>query len=165
LKITQEPRIIQQVKIAINESIKLRIYNIHLDNQQEDCRIKELMEALIFIKSTSRGKPHLIMGDFNSLLREDYTTEEWNKITKERFNNAWEAPQTKVCSLMLSENYKDAWTLAKERKGNKETFPRYKTRIDYVWVSQNFPFQILKSSHVEHEASDHNPELIEIDIF
>jgi len=65
---------------------------------------------------------------------------------------------------MQGENYRDAWTIAKARHGDIVTFPKYKTRIDYIWVSQHFPFEILTSSHIESGASDHKPEVLEIDI-
>lgn len=36
------------------------------------------------------------MGDFNCLTREDYSTEEWEKIALIRSQNEWEAPSTLV---------------------------------------------------------------------
>ena len=35
-------------------------------------------------------------GDFNSLTREDYNDEDWDKITRVRLQHNWEPPQTEV---------------------------------------------------------------------
>ena len=54
------------------------------DHVSEDNRIKQLTIALDHITKTYGTLPHLLLGDLNSLTKEDYLKEDWDQISQHR---------------------------------------------------------------------------------
>lgn len=54
---------------------------------EEGHRIVELNSALGYIAQKYPNIPHLLVGDFNSLTRTDYSVGEWNEIAGHRLGN------------------------------------------------------------------------------
>ena len=82
---------------------------LHLDHRLEPHRLKELeiiksTIASLVTNNSQNNTPHVWVGDFNSLTQEDYTIEEWNKITRVRQMNCWEKPHVDVTNKVYS-NY------------------------------------------------------------
>lgn len=80
----------------------LRIVLTHVDHTCERARELQLGEAISHIDSE---KTHILMGDFNSLKRSDYTEEVWKELTKIRKENKWELPVSEVTDA-LEQNYR-----------------------------------------------------------
>ena len=82
---------------------------LHLDHKYEPYRVKEIDVITKTINSlTCRNEgnnfPHVWVGDFNSLTKEDYAMEEWNEIIRVRKINCWERPHIDVTNkVMLTE--------------------------------------------------------------
>ena len=38
------------------------------------------------------------------------------------------------------------------------------TRVDYVWLSENFPGKVIKYGTVDTNASDHYPVVVDIEL-
>lgn len=74
-----------QIKVA---NILLHVNVTHLDVESESTRLVQLKKIFDFVGS----QPHLLVGDFNSLRKQDYTNEQWELITKVRKDNAIELP-------------------------------------------------------------------------
>ena len=57
------------------------------------------------------GSPHVLVGDFNSLFRQDYTAERWERIANKRAATGWEPPRTDVMGWLCNtrhSGYEDA---------------------------------------------------------
>ena len=78
---------------------------LHLDHRYESTRLKELLVITKTLNSlTSRENdssvPHIWVGDFNSLTKDDYTVDEWNEITRVRKVNCWERPHVDATEMV-----------------------------------------------------------------
>ena len=74
---------------------------IHLDHRYESTRLKELdviTKTLTSLTSNTNDNktPHIWVGDFNSLTKDDYSVDEWNEISRIRKLNCWEWPHVDV---------------------------------------------------------------------
>ena len=63
--------------------------------------MKRTIDSLV-TDNSENNTPHVWVGDFNSLTQEDYTIEEWNKITRVRQMNCWEKPHVDVTNKVYS---------------------------------------------------------------
>jgi len=152
---------------AVLRSPTSQLYGIfctHLDHIKEPNRIEQLKIALDHITTTYPNLPHLFIGDFNSLTKGDYIDSDWEQITQHRVNSSWEPPMSLVTTFMRERGYKDAWA-----SKNNVPAPREKiatcwaqTRIDYIWVSPNFPWEIHNCWRGDSDASDHVPVFADI---
>ena len=97
----------------------------HLDHQKEEARVVQLKEMLSLI---DREKPHILMGDFNSLKKNDYTEEVWNVLTEIRKKNNWELPISDLTDSLERElGYTDTWAATLLQSGKEEE------KIDYLF--------------------------------
>jgi hypothetical protein len=81
----------------------LSIVTTHLDHINETTRIDQwnILQTII------PKNIDIIIGDFNSLYLEDYSTEKLNKITKIRQESSWELPTDKLMQSIK----KDGWVI------------------------------------------------------
>ena len=80
---------------------------LHLDHKYEPYRLKEIDVITKTInsltcKNETNNFPHIWVGDFNSLTKEDYCIEEWNEITRVRKINCWERPHIDVTNKVMT---------------------------------------------------------------
>lgn len=124
------------------------VTNVHLDNQNEKNRKKELNSILEKISFLTNDYPSILLGDFNSLTKKDYTLKEWGEIYKIRKNGFWELPLTGLTDYLKLE-----WFDPGSKDKNKTC--RYNTRIDYIYTKN---INILKHDIIETlpNISDHN---------
>ena len=108
--------------------VQVLVTNIHLNYEREDIRLKELDNILQKISKYYDDYPIILLGDFNSLTRKDYTQKEWAHIHKIRKNSLWELPTTKLTDK-LNLHWFDS---GQDHKGPTS---RYDTRIDYIFKS------------------------------
>jgi endonuclease/exonuclease/phosphatase family metal-dependent hydrolase len=134
----------------------------HLDHISEDVRLKQLDTVLRFCQEFR--KPHILMGDFNALTREDYTDDEWQELVEERRCRRWELPEHKVTSVMKESGYRDAWLESgncEKRRTAHVSNPKY--GIDYFWLSSDWPTGSVQCCQIIQDmASDHFPVLLEV---
>jgi len=143
------------------------VYLVHLDHLSEDDRLKQLDILLKWIKTGDNSdKPHIIMGDFNSLTEDDYTEERKKQITAERKTANVETLRYDVIKQLQM----DYINIHKEKhpqdKDDKVSTCTYKTRVDYIWLSKNHKAILdFSNSSVFMElegASDHFPIVAEL---
>jgi len=151
---------------SVSENLNYWIHTIHLDYRTEDVRILQLEELFLYLENEKLlNKPHLLLGDFNSLERSDYSEKEWEEIIKMRNENNWEEPKCLVLDEIKKRGYIDC---------NKEYFPKgfpkdeiatcwAGTRIDYIFKSQNFKGNLINCKSIKNEISDHSAILAEFD--
>jgi len=128
--------------------VQVLVTNIHLNYEREDIRLKELDNILQKISKYYDDYPIILLGDFNSLTRKDYTQKEWAHIHKIRKNSLWELPTTKLTDK-LNLHWFDS---GQDHKGPTS---RYDTRIDYIFTKCLFvsEYNMIKTIP---DISDHN---------
>lgn len=99
---------------------------------QEETRLEQL-ESLA--GSIDKARPHIVCGDFNSLLEEDYTPGYLEDISRVRRAGNWEEPRFEVTRRMLQLGYCDVFArLNPKSRDRKRASCRFGTRIDYIWM-------------------------------
>jgi len=110
--------------------------------------------------------PHLIVGDFNSLLRSDYSDEEWQEIYNVRASNNWELPESTVIENIYNRGYIDCGKIGLQKLSDnnfKKATCWAKTRIDFVFASNNFMGTPKDSFIFNSDISDHHPVLVDFE--
>lgn len=129
----------------------------HLDHISEDTRLEEVEKILQVAPSEA-----ILLGDFNSLKREDYTEDEWGSISQNRKDTQWEECRTDVIDKILK-RVGSAYQDVLGELGTPVGTCRFGTRIDYIFVSLCEMFFVKEASVVESgEASDHKPVMAKI---
>jgi endonuclease/exonuclease/phosphatase family metal-dependent hydrolase len=128
--------------------VNVLVTNIHLNYEREDIRLKELDNILKKINKYYDDYPIILLGDFNSLTRKDYTQKGWADIHKIRKNGLWELPTSKLTDK-LNIHWFDS---GQDHKGPTS---RYDTRIDYIFTKCLFvsEYDMIKTIP---NISDHN---------
>jgi len=85
----------------------IQVVMTHLEQRLEGARIEQMGQVLSYV---DRQKPHIIMGDFNSLSRSDYDEETWTALVDLRRKNYWDPPLSELTdALSRDHHYKDTW--------------------------------------------------------
>jgi endonuclease/exonuclease/phosphatase family metal-dependent hydrolase len=141
----------------------LKVVTVHLNHVCEQRRRRQVHECI----SSGGLACDILLGDFNSLTRSDYSAQMWDAIASVRSDNAWEAPVAEVTAMLkgpLPEGRKglafmDAWQSAASRKGPLSTC-RFDTRIDYIYlgtaIAQNWTITEFEHVVAIPAVSDHN---------
>jgi exonuclease III len=121
-----------------------------------------------YIYERTNTIPSVILGDFNSLTRKDYSTDEWNNISKIRKINMWELPVGNATEMMtIKYNWRDTRNMAKNVKGDLYTC-RFNTRIDYIYINDLIKkwWKICECNHINAipNISDHNLVVVTLDL-
>jgi endonuclease/exonuclease/phosphatase family metal-dependent hydrolase len=128
------------------------IHIVHLDHLDENLRKYEIDRIN---EITNKNKCHFLIGDFNSLTKDDYDDTKWKKIFSERKKFNIEKPQTIVMS-QINESYIDVLS----KYGTVVPTCCHDVRVDYVFVDKNFEksFKIVSCDVIKEEnTSDHYP--------
>lgn len=152
-----------KVVLKGNDGKILNIYVTHLDHKTEEERMKELNVLYSRIPS---NKNCILMGDFNSLTKEDYDDEELANITLVRQNDNWELPKFDVTDSLKNNAFID--TLC----DNVVPTSRFNTRIDYIFI-KGYDFdkscsRVIINNHNRNDlsstigVSDHLPIMTSI---
>lgn len=136
--LSKEQRGLQQALIRVGGK-PLLILNTHLDFQKDDRERVEHVDAILAAARRHPKVPAIVCGDFN-----DVPGSRTHQKMKEYFLDAWESAGT----------------------GPGFTVPvrEPQRRIDYVFVSANSGFNLVKSWVPKSEASDHLPVVLELSI-
>lgn len=143
----------------------LSVYTTHLDHLSEAVRLQQLA-ALLQWTGRDRGRPHLLLGDFNALAPGDFTADptalEALRTHKDFARLA--AQGMEVVPRLQRRGYVDA-----QAAEAAPTFPADQplARIDYIWMSAPLAPALRWCRRWTTEetalASDHLPVLAEID--
>ena len=128
----------------------LFIVGVHLNNSSESIRLSELKQILNWIENDlSIDKfRHLIVGDFNSLVRSDYSSEQLIRISKQRSSSCWENISFDVSDFLISKDYDYI-------SSNGVPTSRRHTAIDHIWGKHHSAS--CSSSVHPFTLSDHRP--------
>lgn len=136
------------------------VYVTHLDVKSEKVRLNQFE---VIQKNISMEKSHFLMGDFNTLRKDDYSSEMWLKISKIRKENFLEILNSELTNK-IEENYIDCWS---QTQSEKLPTCNYNTRVDYIFYPKKFidQLKIIKFERIEdHETSDHYPIMLTFEL-
>jgi endonuclease/exonuclease/phosphatase family metal-dependent hydrolase len=141
------------------------VYVTHLDHRSEAVRLQQL-SAVLQWAMRDRGRPHLLMGDFNALAPGDFEQRavEIEALKADAGHGHMVHDGMQVVSRLLRRGYVDA-----QSGSASATFPadRPQVRIDYIWLSSPLApgLQWCQVWNTEETAvaSDHLPVLAAID--
>jgi endonuclease/exonuclease/phosphatase family metal-dependent hydrolase len=140
-------------------------YVIHLDHRREPLRLEQWAAASTWLQR-DRGRPHLLMGDFNALTQEDYAGERALALEEHNRANGWLAPRFDLMAQVARAGYVDAFVQA--GSGGFETYLARtpERRIDYILASGPLRAAVVACRRIEsaeaRDASDHLPVWAEI---
>jgi endonuclease/exonuclease/phosphatase family metal-dependent hydrolase len=165
----ETPRALLSVPILFKGK-PMHIYVTHLDHQDENVRMKQINSIMQRIEQDKferyKGKefPHILLGDFNALKKEDYTKQQWDDITKIRKRNSWEAPKTDLTSYIADKDYTDLLEIySTKAKTQIPLTSRFKTRVDYIFSYKN-NYTIVDAGFIDNNDSDHKAIYVELKI-
>lgn len=144
----------------------MKVFSLHLDHVLEPTRIAQLNKLKPILDQ--ENVPHVIMGDFNALTKQDYTTEYEAEVRAVRESGNWELPHYDVTALMVEWGYIDLWAKINPTIKDQDVKTcEYSTRIDYIWVSKSMDEKIDYEKTTcrildEVHFSDHFPVLASI---
>lgn len=158
IKLQQDP--VQKLnRYAILSTIdigtKINVIVTHLDvyDETEETRLKQIKTILIELNKIEQF-PTIIMGDFNSLRRSDYSDEKWNEIFEhDRRRNV--TPMTLVTDHLEQQKFitpsleMSVWSMR---------------RVDYIYTRNIDTPQIQLFSSFPTGLSDHYPVYMDISI-
>lgn len=162
LSLTKDP-VRNQSRYALlgNVNINNKIIPIvctHLDvyDSTEECRLHQIKDI---IKST--GDDYIIIGDFNSLNKSDYSENEWKIIESadKLINNE---THHKVTDYLKANKFYDSFTKSKDIVPKVTVWTL--RRVDYMWIGKNFAHKIKKCFVYPTLSSDHFPVIMDIKI-
>ncbi|CAF3747215.1 unnamed protein product [Adineta steineri] len=129
----------------------------HLDHMEEDVRLEQIKEFKPYNPDMD-----ILMGDMNSLTRDDYSDNYYERIiVNKREKSNWEKPRFDLTHLITQQwNYQDAFKLINPQiKDEQLSTCAYGTRIDYIYVHPriNERWNLTKCSIIDTKGvTDHN---------
>lgn len=92
-------------EIQVPDGISLFLTCLHLNHKLEPVRLDEIMDIRKQLEPAfQENQCQIWTGDFNALTKEDYSDNEWQKITSIRAKNSWELPQTGLTNQVSNIN-------------------------------------------------------------
>lgn len=143
------------VTINVNDN-NLNIILTHLDVYDETEKTR-LNQMNLIMKTIQKFKFDncIIMGDFNSLRKSDYSLNEWNEIVNlDSLRNV--QTKTLLIDYIESNNY------VTHLNSNLSVWSM--RRVDYIYVSKDYPFDVTTTFTMPTLISDHFPIVIDIDL-
>ncbi len=156
-----------EARVALPSGRPFTVYVTHLDHRSEDIRLAQWAAAVTWLQR-DRGRPHLLLGDFNALAETDYA----GPGALERLNayqqaQGWPAPRFDLVAQVLKAGYVDAQ--AHVGAGLAPSFPAAdpERRIDYIFLPQVMAGALRACVCVDSPAagasSDHLPVTADLD--
>ncbi len=123
-----------EARVALPTGQPFTIYITHLDHRSEPIRLEQWASANTWLLR-DRGRPHLLMGDFNALSASDYAApEDVERLKSYQAAQGWPMPAFDLVGQVLKAGYVDAFDRAGQ--GQRPTWPSAEPerRIDYIFL-------------------------------
>ncbi|KAH0575493.1 Endonuclease/Exonuclease/phosphatase family [Spironucleus salmonicida] len=145
------------ISAILDTPVPIQIITTHLDHLKEEERIVQCQQ-LMDILTVSNVMPQLLMGDFNSLTQQDYTSDQLLHINNKRKKNNIELAKFDLINLLQQKSWLDcAWNGPKPVfEGTAATTSRFDTRIDYIFTNRVFVNCIASYRIFTMQETDHN---------
>ncbi len=167
------PRRLLEVRLSLADDRFLTVYITHLEWRWEEVRLQQA-RALLQWTTRDRGKPHLLLGDFNSVHPQDIARMEaegihWPDFVQRVQKEFPQAPlEPKAIPAILKAGYVDAFSEVGTGEGRTYTTAEPTLRLDYAFLDPSLKPTLQKArrwdSGLAPVASDHYPLVIDIDI-
>ncbi len=152
-----------EARVLLPDGQPFTIYVIHLDHRSEALRLEQWAAASTWL-GRDRGRPHLLIGDFNALAETDYAEPDAVlRLMAYQAERGWPSPAFDLVAQVLKSGYADAHQLS----GAAPTWPAQapERRIDYVFLPQARAATLVGCRRLETQAaltaSDHLPVVAE----
>ena len=156
-----------EARLALPSGRSLTVYVTHLDHRREELRLAQWEAANAWLQR-DRGRPHLLLGDFNALAASDYTGEgALERLIAYQLAQGWPSPRFDLVDQVLKAGYVDA-----QKHLNANLAPSFpaaapERRIDYIFLPQVMAGALRTcacfDSPEARGASDHLPVLSDLD--
>jgi len=156
-KLIYSGRLCIETKVQLLD-ITITLIGLHLDvwDDTEDTRQAELSQILNLLITQSVEPNHILLGDFNSIRRKDYTEEKWTSMVEHDKRRDVETVH-KVTDRLESRGYVECFTKAGLPVPQCTTWNG--RRIDFIYLSPAWQYGI-GGCYIYHDASsDHLPVL------
>lgn len=154
-----------EVRIQFPSGHPFTVYVTHLDHRSEGIRLEQWSAASTWL-ARDRGRPHLLLGDFNALAASDYREPGApERLKAYQAVQGWPMPSFALVDQVLKAGYVDAFERA--GRGEPATWPAGapERRIDYVFLPDHWADALLRCCRWDMPeariASDHLPVLAE----
>lgn len=144
------------INISTNKNINILLTHLDVWDESEETRLNQIKLILNQIDST-----YLLIGDFNSLRKSDYSGQEWNNLKEDSLLRNVEI-QNKVTKFVESNNFVDCFV--KINKNPPKVSVWSMRRVDYIYVGTAFPYNIIDCDVYPTLVSDHYPIYVDIKI-
>lgn len=153
--IHNENRYAIKATIKIDDNL-LNVLVTHLDvwDETESTRLKQM--ELIFEKI---DESYLLLGDFNSLRKKDYTKTEWNDLKTDAIFRGLKI-QHKVTSFIESNKFTDCFV--KLNKPCPKISVWSMRRVDYIYIGNKFNHELIDCKICPTIVSDHYPIFVDV---
>jgi endonuclease/exonuclease/phosphatase family metal-dependent hydrolase len=156
-----------EVRVSLPSGQPFTLYVTHLDHRSEAIRLEQWASANAWLLR-DRGRPHLLLGDFNALAGVDYPAPETvEQLKAYQIAQGWPVPAFDLIAQVLKAGYVDAF--ARAGRGPRQTWPSAapERRIDYIFLPEVMADRLIRCSRWDGpaalSASDHLPILAEFD--
>lgn len=125
-----------EVRLLLPSGEPFTVYVTHLDHRSEEVRVAQWTAANTWLQR-DRGRPHLLIGDFNALAETDYETPDARmRLAAYQAQRGWPAPAFDLVDQVLRAGYIDAFLAAGNDPISGATYPASapERRIDYVFL-------------------------------
>jgi endonuclease/exonuclease/phosphatase family metal-dependent hydrolase len=160
-----ERRGLFEARVSLPDRRSFTVYVTHLDHRSEAIRLAQWQAAAMWL-ARDRGKPHLVIGDFNALAAHDYPDKPAvARLRERRAALGWPPPAFDLVAQIQKAGYSDAF--ARAGAGEGVTFPAHapEIRIDYIFLPSTWADALVRCRRWDHPraaaASDHIPMLAE----
>lgn len=141
------------------------VYITHLDHRSEAIRLEQWSAASTWL-ARDRGRPHLLLGDFNALAASDYREPgAAERLQVYQAAQGWPAPAFALVEQVLKAGYVDAFD--RTGAGARATWPAAapERRVDYIFLPGHWAEALVGcwcwDRPDARAASDHLPVLAE----
>ncbi len=168
-----ETRRLLEVRVLLPGDRPLTVYTTHLEWRWEDVRVQQVRSLLLWT-TRDRGKPHLLLGDFNTVHPDDVADFEaaggnWQEFAESQphpdFIQATPHPQ--ALAHVVKAGYVDAFRTVGQGDGRTYTTGRPTLRLDYCFVDPSLKDALITARRWDTDlgwsASDHFPLYVEIE--
>lgn len=93
-------------RTAGEDGIEIDVLATHLEHRNEKVRLQQLIQCLSHV---SPSRPHLLMGDLNAFMKDDYSYRHWLMITAYFAKRHWVLREEQVIPHLLRAGYIDGW--------------------------------------------------------
>ncbi len=167
------PRRLLEARLLLPDDRYLTVYTTHLEWRWEDVR-HEQVKALLLWTTRDRGKPHVLLGDFNSVHPADIARVEaegvkWEDFVRQVQEEFPQAPLTpKTIPSLLKAGYVDAFQAVGTGDGRTYTTAAPTLRLDYCFLDASLQPVLRHAQRWTSEgarvASDHYPVVVDLDL-